>query len=118
MTTVANDNGSHGDSHEVEESESIRVICVASGAGRIPEIRVTFGPRTDITSHFNRVQSERKVGHRGLDIVHYEVRLVRDWYRLTHEDDGKHIKCTARVHDFPDMTRRVSKSIQVRCEYF
>jgi len=116
-SAVTDDDGSHGDSHQVEEDQSVRVVCVASGTGRVPEVRVTLGPRIDITSSFNRIQTERRAGPRGLEIVHYEVRLVRDWLQLTADDDGKHIRCTARVHGYQDLTRKVTKTLEVRCKY-
>jgi hypothetical protein len=117
MTTVAN--GSQhvdaGSSFQVEENKSVRVECSAAGTGGVPDVRITLGLRTDITSLFNRVQSERKIGPHGLERVIYEVRLVRDRLLLTADDDGKRVKCSARVHDYPELTTRVSTTLDVRC---
>ena len=120
MTTVVNGTRVTGihNRYRVTEHSALSVVCVVGGSGAMPDLRVTYGrhqARADVTGRFERTERVTTLGPGGLNVDAFEVTLRDDGLKVMADDDGKHIKCSARVHGYPQLTRHVSASLDVRC---
>ena len=96
------------------ENTATPVHCIARGGSPPPEMEF-FLDTADYTNYFRFDSTTSTSGDLGFRSLHLTSMLVTDQFRVTAEDDGKKLICTARVPGLAQVSTSIK--LRVHCEY-
>ncbi|KAI0220266.1 hypothetical protein LSAT2_028252 [Lamellibrachia satsuma] len=98
---------------EFEEGENTYIACHSRGGNPTPTLRI-FRDEFDITHEFTSSVAESTSGQPGLQVVNYEVSLVKTDFLASLDQVGQNLKCHARVRRRPEFKRTATAVIDVK----
>ncbi|KAI0239596.1 hypothetical protein LSAT2_009672 [Lamellibrachia satsuma] len=105
----------------VNLSEALSYSTGPGGEGQSVRGTVVLGrpwrDEFDITHEFTPSIAESTSGQPGLQVVNYEVSLVKTDFLASLDQVGQNLKCHARVRRRPEFKRTATAVIDVKCKY-